>query len=566
MKPESKSREQLVEEISRLQRQLEHLKKSEKKLKLAEQHLQESESRYKSLIEQSPTSIEIFNMEGTMIHANKGWEELWGISTDAVVNKFNVFKDPMIKKMGFLPQIKKAFAGETGEIPEAFYISPDDPGKKRWLHTRFYPVRDASGEVTNVVVLNEDITLRKLAEEEHKQLEDRMHHARKLESLGVLAGGIAREFNDLLTGILGNTGMVKNNLEAGTPAREYVEKIENSAMRAVELCSHLLDYSGKSSLVIQTVDITNAVHEMTNQLEASVSRKAEVKYNLSSGLPAVAVDPVQFRQALMNLIANASDALGEDSGVIAISTGTRSCRGTCADEMPVYNPLPARTYVFVDVADTGCGMDEETKKRIFEPFFTTKHVGRGLGLAAVLGIIRSHNGGIELSSEPGRGTTVSILLPPSKKTVPADVSLSALPGEDFQWSASAAVLVADDEDLVLDLAKETLESIGFHVLTARDGVETVEIFRRYQNEISLILLDMTMPRLNGDETLHWIRSIKKDAKVILSSGYDEFANFKRFGGQGPNAFLRKPYKPSNLIALVRRIMESTDSDTSGQKR
>ena len=399
--------------------------------------------------------------------------------------------------------------------------------------------------------LQREIAERKRAEDERRAMETQVRQAQKLESLGVLAGGIAHDFNNLLEGILGNAGLALEDLPPAAPARRRVERIVKAAQRAADMTRQLLAYSGKGRFFVEPIDLTQLVHEMAQLLKVSLSKKASLKLNLCRSLPAIEADAAQIRQVVMNLITNASEALGEQAGQIALRTGAVQCDPASLADCLMGEGLPKGPYVYVEVADTGCGMDNETLAKIFDPFFTTKFTGRGLGLAAVLGIVRGHCGALKVQSQPGQGTTFRVLFPASTK--PASSEPKA-PQSCEALRGAGAVLVADDEEVVSSLARDVLERAGFKVFTAADGRQTIEIFRRHAGDIVAVLLDLTMPHLSGSEALDEIRRIRSDVPVILSSGYGEEEAVKRLGAKGLAGFIQKPYLPPELLAKMKQAL------------
>jgi CheY-like chemotaxis protein len=369
--------------------------------------------------------------------------------------------------------------------------------------------------------------------------------------LGVLAGGIAHDFNNLLMAILGNADLALLSLSPISPARNNIEEIVKASQRAADLCRQMLAYSGRGRFVVGRYDLSEIVQEMANMLQVSVSKKATLRYRFDRDLPPVEADATQLRQVVMNLITNASDALGDASGVIEVSSGVMECDRAYLSESYLDDKLPEGRYVYLEISDTGCGMDAETRSRIFDPFFTTKFMGRGLGLAAVLGIVRGHKGAIKVYSEPGQGTTIKILLPAVEWT-PADrvqiAEQSKLP------PSGGTVLLVDDDQSVLDVASSMLERLGFAVLTASDGQEGLEVFRERAAEIDCVLLDLTMPRLSGEEVFREMRRIQSDVRVILSSGYNEQEVTQRFVGKGLAGFVQKPYTLAKLQEILRRVL------------
>ena len=304
---------------------------------------------------------------------------------------------------------------------------------------------------------------------------------------------------------------------------------------------------------MRPLDLNSLVMEMGHLLEVSTSKKAVLTYDLADGLPATQADEVQIRQVVMNLITNAAEAIGEGTGAVTMRTGVTFVDGQRLSSYYAKEPLPEGDYVYLEVSDDGCGMSAETLERLFEPFYTTKFTGRGLGLAAVLGIVRGHHGAITIESELAKGTTFRVLLP-----VSAAAAAPPAPSEDADsnWRGLGKVLVADDEDLVRSVATAMLEHLGFEVLTAADGAEAVETCTRHADEISMVLLDMTMPRMNGEEVLRRIRAVRSDLKVILTSGYTEHDAADRFTGVAPAGFIHKPFDLKELRKKMREALAS----------
>ncbi len=386
---------------------------------------------------------------------------------------------------------------------------------------------------------------------ERKRMEEQMRQVQKLESLGVLAGGIAHDFNNLLMAILGNADLALAEMSPVSPGRENIEAIETTARRAAELCRQMLAYSGRGKFVIEAIDLNALVEEMTHMLEVSISKKVVIKMNLAANLPRIDGDPGQIRQVVMNLVINGSEAIGERSGVVSISTGAMDCDAAYLEDTFGERGLAPGTYVFLEVADTGCGMDEETMARIFDPFFSTKFTGRGLGMAAVLGIVRGHSGAIRVYSERGCGTTIKILFPASRiPAVEEDASVVAEAGIE---GGGRLILMVDDEPTVRTVGAKMLESLGFRVITAGDGAEALELFAGRCDEIWCVLMDLTMPRMDGEEAFREMRRIKKDVRVILSSGYNEQEVSQKFVGKGLGGFIQKPFQLKDLRKALSRI-------------
>ncbi|MFQ5628264.1 MAG: response regulator, partial [bacterium] len=425
-------------------------------------------------------------------------------------------------------------------------------GKVRWVCSSSRPILQ-NGRAIGLRGIMADIHAKKQAEQEHEKLEAQVQYTQKLESLGILAGGIAHDFNNLLTGILGNASLSLMELPPSSPARECLEDIEKASQRAAELCRQMLAYSGKGQFVVEAVNLSEIVKDIANLLEVSISKKASLRYHFASELPAIEADSTQLRQVIMNLITNASDAIGDKAGVIKITTGTLECDDDFFSETILAENHKPGKYVFVEISDTGCGMDNETQSKIFDPFFTTKFTGRGLGLAAVLGIVRGHKGVIKIDSQQGAGTTFKVFFPCTNGCIKSPKPTFAT---TETWQGEGTILVVDDEKTVRETSRRILEHIGFQVVTVTDGLEAVDYFQEHFREIKAVLLDMTMPNLNGEETFRGMRSIQKDIRVILMSGYNQQDATNRFSEKGLAGFIHKPFNPEELIAKMREVMES----------
>jgi PAS domain S-box-containing protein len=444
------------------------------------------------------------------------------------------------------PHHTELFSAEMTRLIEAGYV-----------HNLEVDVLGAGGETTpfelnakvehtndgpRIHMFYRDISARRRAAEEHQALERKLLQTQKLESLGVLAGGIAHDFNNLLTGILGNASLASSVLPKSSPVQTYLEQVEKAALRAADLCKQMLAYSGKGRFVVKELDLNTLMNETTELLRVSISKRAQLRFILASSLPAVNVDATQLRQVIMNLVINASDALGDGDGVIAISTGTQHM--TAEDLATAHAPPEAAAgdYVWCEVADTGCGMAPEVIARIFDPFFTTKFTGRGLGLAAVLGIVRSHRGALKVTSQPGHGTTFRVLLPPARRPAKA---LGNPPSSPTGWRGTGTVLLVDDEETVRITTGRMLQGIGFTVITAGDGREAVQAFIA-NPDVRFVLLDLSMPHLDGVEAFREIRKIRADARVLLMSGFTKIEAMKRFRVDGPVGFIQKPFTMHQL--------------------
>lgn len=441
-------------------------------------------------------------------------------------------------------------------IEERKYVQEEYPvilptGEERWFWEKGCGVYSESGKLIALEGFIADLTDLKNAEKDRIELERKMLQTQKLESLGVLAGGIAHDFNNILMAILGHADLALEELSPMSPARESISEIEKASKRAADLCRQMLAYSGRGRFVVEMIILRDLVDEMVHLLKTSISKKAGLVLNLEKNLPAVKGDATQIRQILMNLVINASDAIGDKEGTITISTGSMNCdRSFFKDSCIAENPEEGH-YVWLEVSDTGCGMDKETLSRIFEPFFTTKFTGRGLGMSAVIGIIQGHKGALKIISEPGKGTTFRILLPAEAANIYTQDNNAAASSE--KWHGSGTILMVDDEEIIRNLGKAMLSKLGFNVVTAADGREAIDIYKKSGSGIDMVILDLTMPRMNGEETLKELVTIDPEVRVIISSGYTEFEITPKFAKKALAGFIQKPYTMNSLRDCLQSV-------------
>jgi signal transduction histidine kinase len=392
--------------------------------------------------------------------------------------------------------------------------------------------------------------VRRRAEAERIAVERRLAEAQRAESVGLLAGGVAHDFNNLLVVVLGNASLGARAAAAVPELRGYFDEIELAASRAADLASQLLAYSGKGRFVVRSVDLNQVVVEAEALLRVTVPKNVELRIELDPNPLSIRGDVTQLHQVLMNLLMNAVESIGAAAGSVRLSTGVQVADRATLDSLAIGADLAPGNLAFVEVADTGCGMDRATRARIFEPFFTTKFTGRGLGLAAVQGIVRGHGGGLMISSELGRGTTMRLYLP---RGTPSEASQSppprpprpARPGR-----AKGLVLVAEDDAMVRTTAVRMLERLGFATLEAGDGEVALELLRTHQRELAAILLDATMPRRNGSEALRAITEMAPEIPLVLTSGFGERAAETRGIAPQRAGFLAKPFLLEDLRARL----------------
>jgi PAS domain S-box-containing protein len=503
----------------------------------------EEQSRHlAAIVESSDDAIFSTSLEGTILTWNLGAERIYGYTAAEAIGKpFSLLLPPEAARevSGRLERLREGF---EARYVEAEHVRRD--GTRVPAAMTISPIRDAAGRVTAASVVARDIA-------ERKRLEQSMREGQKLESLGVLAGGVAHDFNNLLTGIMGYAGMAQEMLPRGHPACKALENVIHAGERAAELTRQMLAYSGKGSFVLEPVDLGSLVREITALIQSSISRKVQLELKLAEKLPPVVADAGQMQQLIMNLVINAAEAIGEDAGVVTVAAGAG-----CFDDETLRTgystpyTLEPGEYVWLEVKDTGCGMEQETLSRIFDPFFTTKFTGRGLGLAAVSGIVRGHRGALSVTSAPGRGSTFRVILPAASR--PADAAAPPPPSPSVVSAETRTVLVVDDEEMVRHTAAAALRQHGFEVIEADGGASAIRLFASRAAGIGLVLLDMTMPDMSGDEVLRHLRAIRPDVKVVVSSGYSEKEAFRRFSGQAITAFIQKPYTAATLAEKLKR--------------
>lgn len=520
--------------------------------KQAEEALRQERAFLRTVIDTAPGFICVKDRDGRFLLANRALAEAYDTTAQELIGKTDADFDPNAEEVA-------AFRRDDLEVietrrPKVIQGEPftHADGAVHWLTTTKVPLLEADGRCDRLLATTTDITELRRAEEERRRLEAQVLHAQKLESLGVLAGGIAHDFNNLLAAILGNIDLGLADIDDNSPARPCLEEAQRASLRAADLCRQMLAYSGKGRFVVEPVDLNGVVREMLDILQVSVSKKAKLMCRLDEDLPAVEADAGQLRQIVMNLVINAAEAMGEQPGVMTVATGVVQCDRAYLEE-PWLDGVPTEgSYVFLDVADTGCGMDADTRARIFDPFFTTKFTGRGLGLPAVLGIVRGHRGAIKFESEPGKGSTFRVLLPVCGDRAEERTDAPAAPEA---WKGSGTILLADDEQTLRTLGTRMLERLGFDVICASDGREAVELFREHADTIRCVLLDLTMPRMDGREACLAIHRIRPDVPVVVASGYNQQEVAGRFAESDLAGLIQKPYQFSALAETLQKALE-----------
>jgi two-component system cell cycle sensor histidine kinase/response regulator CckA len=550
--------EDLLVAVEELRVAEEELREQNEALQIAHAEVEEDRRRYQQLFHYAPDAYLLTDLAGIVREANRSAARLFGVDPRFMAGKalvaFVALEDrPRIRaELGRWQSEPTPKSLEVRLQPRqgppfdaAITLSVARGGPRdtaigfRWL------VRDISAQRQ----LTDELRSREeAARREADASEARSRHVQKLESIGVLAGGIAHDFNNLLHVVLGNADLARLNLPHSSPAREHLDEVVRATQRAADLTQQLLAYSGRGAVENRQLDLSSEVREMATLLRTAISKQATLVWDLAPDPPAIVADPTQIRQVVMNLITNASDALGDGPGSISLRTG-KAKEGD--------GGTGPGSFVFLEVSDTGCGMDSGTLQRIFDPFFSTKFTGRGLGLAAVMGIVESHHGHIRIRTAPGEGTTFRLLFPAVEGAL--DVAPRRVSGAE--WRGHGTVLVVEDEEGVREVVGRMLERLGFDVISAEDGIAALDLLERHNGSLSAVLLDLSMPRMGGQETLNQLRERRPDLPVVLMSGYteQEVASKLLDGSTGAVGFLQKPFLPEDLTTVLRSVSLPTQN-------
>jgi PAS domain S-box-containing protein len=500
----------------------------------------------KRMIDLSQDAIIVTDPERRIVSWNLGAKEMYGWdSAEAIGTVIHVLLHTPASDVEEKEQGLKHYGMWEGELD---HVHKD--GREIRCESREVLLLDAEQNIEGMLEINRDIT-------ERRRIEEKLRERAKLESLGVLAGGIAHDFNNLLTGVLGNASILLDDASMGSKSWSIAKGICDSAERAAKLAQQMLAYSGRGQFVIESLNLSESIRQRTTLIESSVSKNVRLVFDLAKDLPAIEADASQLEQLVLNLVVNGAEAIGEKRGRLTISTRTQVVDEAYLRTLLLNEHVEVGLYVVLEVSDTGSGMDEETQARIFDPFFTTKFVGRGLGLAAVQGIVRGHKGAMKVDSRAGEGTTLQVFLP-----VKGDAAAAHLPPVAELRDTMAdveTILVIDDEEIVRSTADNALRRLGYNVITAADGSRGVELLREHGQSIRLVLLDLSMPGVSGEETMREIRKIRPDVPVVLSSGYSEAYALRGFEDQMLAGFLQKPYTGRTLALRVREAIGRAES-------
>lgn len=521
--------------------------------KLAEEALADSERFLKTIIDSEPECIKMLDINGNLLMMNRAGLEM--IEADTFEQVKGECVCPLITdpyRDAFMALTKQIFKGIPGTLE---FETIGLKGRHVWLETHAVPFRNDRGEIVALLGITRNITGRKEAEEEKLALEQQIHQNQRLESLGVLSGGIAHDFNNILAIITGYCGLIKIDYDS---VEKNIPLIEKAAERAAELCSQMLAYAGKSRFVVSQIEMGALVDEMLKMLRATINQSVVITKNIPAEIPTIKGDISQIRQIVMNLIVNASEAIGDARGEILVSLTERVVEAKQPEKDHLGKTIPAGRYVCLQVTDNGCGMDDVTKCRIFEPFYTTKFTGRGLGMSAVLGIINSNNGALQLTSQPGQGTTIKVFLPALESDAIEGKSLQEAASEP--WKGRGTILVAEDEVQVMMIAKTMLEHLGFNVIEATDGMEALDLYLKNAADIKLVLTDVGMPAMDGYELFHALKRVSPGLPIIISSGFGDMLVTSRIPREDMAALVSKPYSFEQLRNALKSALEDPDKN------
>ncbi len=515
----------------------------------AAEALRESEKKYRELVEKGNNLIFTTDGQGYFTYISPFILGLAGYEPEEVIGK--PFSDFVYSE---------DLARITAKYQELFkgVYSPDEyrvvtkSGGVRWILSNSQAIME-DGKLTGIVGMFTDITERRNAEEERLEMERRLLHAQKLESLGVLTGGIAHDFNNLLMAMMGNLELASFHIDPKSEGKPFMDEAVLASRRAADLIKQMLAYSGRVAGEFKLIRLNDVVEEITTLIRSSVTRKAVLKMRLEKDPVSVKADPTQIQQIVMNLIVNASEALDEETGSVTIAVGDLECDAEyLAGSYLKEKPSPGR-YAYVEVADTGHGMDKDTLSRLFDPFFTTKFAGRGLGMAAVLGIVKGHGGAFMVDSTPGAGTTVRVLFPAAAEDMESPVD-SVMEERNEAASSQATVLLVDDDPMVLTTTNAMLRRMGFETIVAARGRDALNMLRSGP-PVDCAIIDLTMPDIDGCETASEIKKILPSIPIILSSGYPREEVLMQDGKCGSDGFIQKPYRLEALKKEIARVLK-----------
>ena len=516
--------------------------------KQAERDLQKSEEKFRLAFYNSPIGMSLCNMDGSIIQTNPVYCRMLGYTETEL--KQVTFKDvthpeDLEKQM---PYYEKCVQGEIDNYQlDKRYIKKD--GEIIWVDMTVAITKDKAGQPRHALIMVKDITEVRMAEENRQRLESQLRQAQKMEAIGTLAGGIAHDFNNILGAIIGYSEMAIFDTEKGSMVHSNIEQVLKAGHRAKDLVKQILAFSRKSEQDKKIILITPIIKEVLKLLRASLPTTIEIRQHIDPSLGAIFADPTQIHQVMMNLGTNSAHAMENTGGLLEVRASNVDLDDDAASQ---YSGLVPGRYIRLAVSDTGHGIDSEILERIFDPYFTTKtkDKGTGMGLAVLHGIVKGHNGGLKVSSKPGRGTSFEILFPRTASEMQFDtIAMNSLP------TGNEHVLFIDDEETLIDLGQNMLTKLGYQVTAHTSSVEAIEAFKDSPHKFDLIISDMTMPNMTGDMLANEINKIRPDIPIIICTGFSEQLSDKKINTLGIKGLLMKPLTISELAKTIRRVLD-----------
>ena len=522
--------------------------------KKVEAALYESEERFRLMMQQSPSVIELYNEEGLQIEVNEAYEKLWDFPASTSVNIFNVLKSEEVERKGLMSYVKRAYAGEAIQIPEYEFDPSGEteaggPGRKRWLSTRIYPLKDTDGNVKNMVITHEDVSERRYAEAERLELHFKMQRLKSMELLGMLASGVAHDLNNVLSPMVGYPDLLLMDVPADSSLREPIEEIRKSGEKAAAIVQDLLTFARRGVSVNEVINLNDIVNEYLKGPELKHLKDyypgVEITIKPETDLMNILGSPIHLSKAFMNLVSNAFES-GKENVNVEISTSNKYL------DRPVqgYDTIEEGEYVVLSVSDNGAGIDKEDVEKIFEPFFTKKKMGKsgtGLGMSIVYGTVVDHKGYINVESTPGKGTVFTLYFPITRQLMEKEAAL--LTPEDYMGNGEM-VLVIDDNEQQRNLTDSLLTTLNYTVHTVPGGVEAIEYLKEYSADS--LVLDMIMdPGIDGLNTYTEILKLHPGQKAVIASGFSESDRVLETQKLGAGVYIKKPFVREILAKAIK---------------
>lgn len=504
----------------------------------AEDRLREAHARFEALVAGMPLGYIVWSKDFRVLEWNPEASAVFGYTpAEAHGQRATDLIVPAEGSGAFTEMCRGLLSGERCD--GSVLLNRHKEGhtlRCEWYNT---VLPDPLGGVQAVATLVRDVS-------ERDRLEAQLRQSSKLESLGVLAGGVAHDFNNLLVGIMGNASLAMESLPGDSPIRPLLERVVNAGRRATDLTQRMLAYAGRATCEVTVLDVNSLVEELVDIAGAAIAKNVALVIQTDPAVPHIEADSGQIQQVIMNLLINAAEAIGDRPGSVTVATRLEEIDAERAATEFADQRIRAGRFAVLEVRDTGCGMSPDVLSRMFDPFFSTKFAGRGLGLSALLGIVRSHRGAITVRSHVGEGTVFRVLLPQARSEVRTAAGATTL----VPLPVGATVLVIDDEQDIRDVVAAVLESRGAHVLTAEDGKRGIELFKQYRTTVDVVLLDLNMPGMSGEAVCRVLREIDPEVRVLLSTGYSEQEAASYFANVPLAGVVHKPYTATALVEQV----------------